>query len=68
MTDSPITTVEYEALCAWRDRYGRTWRRYLLAAWLGQHYNGCNMAGRDTGILREIRNQRGSAWLSRVKI
>ncbi|RUX95941.1 MULTISPECIES: hypothetical protein [unclassified Mesorhizobium] len=68
MSDTPITDEEREALLAFKAEYGREWRQYLQAAWLSYAYKGRHMAGKDTGILRSIRNQRGCQWLERVKI
>ncbi|ESZ06825.1 MULTISPECIES: hypothetical protein [unclassified Mesorhizobium] len=65
---TPITTEEREALLAFKAEYGREWRQYLQAAWLSYAYKGVHMAGRDTGILRSIRNERGCQWLERVKL
>lgn len=62
-----LDDAELAALRAFRDEYGREWRQYLQAAWLSDSYKGRHMGGRDTGILRNIRNRYGSAAL-RVKL
>lgn len=64
----PITDEERAALIAFKAEYGREWRQYLMAAWLSYSYKGRHMGGRDSGILRTIRNMRGCDWLRTVKI
>jgi len=43
--------------------YGREWKAYLSAAWLSHAYRGRHMGGRDTGTLRQLRNELGHDWL-----
>lgn len=63
-----LTQEERDALLAFKAEYGREWRQYLMAAWLSYSYKGRAMGGRDTGILRQIRNTRGGEWLQKVKL
>lgn len=65
---NPLTDIERQALTAFKATYGREWKRYLAAAWMSESYRGIRKGGHDTGILREIRNQRGPAWLRNVKL
>ncbi len=68
LDNSPITAEELEALQAFRAEYGREWKQYLQAAWLSYAYKGRHMGGRDSGILRNIRNNRGCEWLQKLKL
>jgi hypothetical protein len=54
---------ELQALSDFAAEYGREWKQYLLAAWLSYAYKGRHMGGRDSGILRNIRNEFGPTWL-----
>ncbi len=63
----PMREDERQALAAFAKDYGREWKQYLCAAWLSYSYKGLHMGGKDTGTLRGIRNQRGHAWLDRVR-
>lgn len=58
---------ELNALKAFAAEYGREWKQYLLAAWLSYAYKGRQMGGRDSGILRGIRNEFGSEWLAKFR-
>lgn len=68
MNTAPITSEEREALTAFKAEYGREWKQFLMAAWLSYAYKGRHMGGRDTGILRSIRNDRGGDWLRKLKL
>ena len=57
-----MTDEQREAVEAYAAKYGRFWKQKLLLAW---------QTGRDTSephgwALRELRNERGSAWLGKV--
>jgi hypothetical protein len=62
-----MTEVERAALAAFAKQYGHQWKAYLKAAWLSYRHNGIHMGGKDTGTLREIRNDRGMRWLEKVR-
>jgi len=68
MTRTKMTEDERKALLIFRAEYGREWKQYLMAAWLSYSYKGRHMGGLDTGILRQIRNDRGPSWLAKVKL
>ena len=68
MTRAKMTEDERKALLIFKAEYGREWKQYLMAAWLSYSYKGIHMGGRDTGILRQIRNDRGPSWLAKVKL
>lgn len=59
---------ELAALQSFAAEYGREWKQYLLAAWLSYAYKGRHMGGRDTGILRTIRNEFGNEWLFKFRL
>ena len=59
---------ELAALQAFAAEYGREWKQYLFAAWLSHSHKGRQMGGRDTGILRSIRNEFGNEWLHKFKL
>jgi hypothetical protein len=56
----PITlTDEQEAvLRAFAQKHGRTWKSHLLSLW---------ETGRDTGVLRQIRNMVGPSSLKKIR-
>lgn len=58
---------EIAALKGFATEYGREWKAYLTAAWLSYAYKGRHMGGRDTGTLRNIRNQYGVEWLTKFR-
>jgi hypothetical protein len=64
----PLTDDERNALLAFKAEYGREWKQYLMAAWLSYAYKGRQMGGKDTGILRSIRNEFGPTWLTKLKL
>lgn len=68
MNTGPLDPEELDALQRFAAEYGREWKQYLLAAWLSYAYKGRHMGGKDTGILRNIRNDRGNAWLHSFKL
>jgi hypothetical protein len=68
MNTAPLTEEERTALLAFKAEYGREWKQYLIAAWLSYAYKGRHMGGRDSGILRSIRNDRGCEWLYKLKL
>lgn len=59
---------ELKALQDFAAEYGREWKQYLQAAWLSHAYKGRHMGGRDTGVLRSIRNEFGPSWLCDFKL
>lgn len=63
MTQRPLEADELAALKAFAAEYGREWKQYLMAAWLSSAHRGRAMGGKDTGILRGIRNTFGPSWL-----
>ncbi len=65
---APLSAEELAAVQAFAKEYGREWKQYLMAAWLSYSYKGLHMGGRDTGILRYIRNTRGHEWLDKFKL
>lgn len=68
MNARPLEADEAEALKAFAAEYGRHWKMYLMAAWMSSSYRGRQMGGKDTGILRGIRNQFGPSWLVDFKM
>lgn len=69
MTKTPeFSTDETAALTAFAKEYGREWKSYLTAAWLSYAHKGIHMGGRDTGILRTIRNTHGVEWLTAYRL
>jgi hypothetical protein len=63
-----LTDDEIAALQSFEKEYGREWKQYLFAAWLSHSHKGRHMGGRDTGILRSIRNEFGNEWLHSFKL
>lgn len=63
-----LTSEELQALQTFAKKYGREWKQYLFAAWLSYAYKGNHMGGKDTGTLREIRNEFGNEWLFKFKL
>lgn len=59
---------EMKALQEFAEKYGREWKQYLFAAWLSHAHKGIHMGGKDTGILRSIRNEFGNEWLHKFKL
>lgn len=59
---------ETAALVAFAAEYGREWKQYLMAAWLSHSYKGRHMGGRDTGFLRQLRNDLGHEWLHSYRL
>lgn len=64
----PRTEEELEAVRKFAKEYGRDWKAYLEAAWLSHSHKGLHMGGKDTGILRYLRNTRGHSWLKSFKL
>lgn len=58
----PLTDQEVKALQDYAARHGRSWKRILNYAWMGE-------APRDDGhILRKLRNTHGPTWLDRYRL
>ena len=53
------TAEQWECLKAYAAEHGRAWKHQLLQEW---------QTGRDTGLLRQVRNQFGPRWLLLVDI
>jgi hypothetical protein len=68
LTYRDLTPEELAAIRAFAKAYGREWKEYLFAAWLSYTYKGLPMGGKDTGILRCIRNDLGNAWLHQFRL
>ena len=51
-----LTPEELQALQAYAAEHGRYWKQALRDDWYGN-------SGRDTGVLRQIRNTFGPSWL-----
>lgn len=58
MTNQP-TPEQIEALQAFADKYGRTWKRTLGDKWM----NGRDADEPKGYLLRQVRNQLGPTWL-----
>ena len=56
------TAEQLAAVSAFAVRHGRTWRADLASAWL----SGRDATEPDGHLLRQVRNQFGPVWLSRV--
>ncbi|MET3778095.1 hypothetical protein ABID20_003682 [Rhizobium alvei] len=58
----PLTEGEVDALQDYAARHGRSWKRILNDAWMGE-------APHDVGgILRRLRNTHGPTWLDRYRL
>ncbi|HCL65533.1 MAG TPA: hypothetical protein DIC56_11975 [Rhizobium sp.] len=58
----PLTEEEVNALQDYAARHGRSWKRILNNAWMGEApYD-------DGGILRRLRNTHGPTWLDRYRL
>lgn len=66
--DIELSPEELAAIKEFAKTYGREWKEYLMAAWLSYSYKGLHMGGKDSGILRAIRNTRGHTWLANFKL
>ena len=53
------TPEQWDALVAYAREHGRTWKAQLLTDWRD---------GRDSGLLRQIRNSFGPRWLMLIDI
>jgi hypothetical protein len=63
-----LTAEELAALQTFAAEYGREWKQYLVAAWMSESHRGLPMGGKDSGILRCIRNEFGNTWLHKFKL
>jgi len=58
----PLTEQEEAALQDYAARHGRSWKRILNYAWMGE-------APHDDGqLLRKLRNTHGPPWLARYRL
>lgn len=57
-----LTDEQSAALQAFAASYGRE-SLTKGRTWAGESYKGANMGGKDSGTLRDIRNQFGPTWL-----
>lgn len=58
----PLTEQEVQALQDYADWHGRSWKRILNHAWMGE-------APHDDGqVLRKLRNTHGPIWLDRYHL
>ncbi|MBP1847547.1 hypothetical protein J2046_005831 [Rhizobium petrolearium] len=58
----PLTEEEVNALQDYAARHGRSWKRILNNAWMGEAPHD------DGGILRRLRNTHGPTWLDRYRL
>ncbi len=58
----PLTEEEVNALQDYAARHGRSWKRILNNAWMGETSHD------DGGILRRLRNTHGPTWLDRYRL
>ncbi|CAK7261858.1 MULTISPECIES: hypothetical protein [unclassified Shinella] len=58
----PLTEEEVNALQHYAARHGRSWKRILNNAWMGEAPHD------DVGILRRLRNTHGPTWLDRYRL
>ncbi|KVK46672.1 hypothetical protein L905_11650 [Agrobacterium sp. TS43] len=59
---SPLTGQEEDALQDYAARHGRSWKRILNCAWMGEP--SCD----DGQVLRKLRNTHGPTWLDRYRL
>lgn len=59
-----LTPEQREALLRFRAKEGAHWKSKLSVHWM----MGTDERLEDSGLLRQIRNQRGPTWLSRLTI
>lgn len=59
--NSPLTDEELAAIKAWKDVYGKAWKKCLHNAWMAVYYPGLD--DNTASTLQRIRNQRGPSWL-----
>jgi len=57
--DRTLTAEQLDALREFAAKHGRCWKARLREDWYG---------GSDIGLLRQIRNQFGPAWLTRFEL
>ena len=58
-----IEDAQIEALLAFRERHGRSWKAALLAAWM----NGGDASEPGGSALRRLRNCSGPSWLDTLR-
>jgi hypothetical protein len=67
MQDSEkLTKEQFEAIVAWANIYGRTWKRELSLAWFNGDYGYGNRE--ISGYLQQIRNDLGPEWLVKFNL
>jgi hypothetical protein len=61
---APLTTEQEDALVAYAQAHGRTWKQQLQRDWMaaGSRWDG------PYHLLHRLRNTHGPAWLARVSL
>ena len=58
-----VEDAQIEALLAFRERHGRSWKADLMTAWM----NGTDASEPGGSALRRLRNRSGPTWLDTLR-
>lgn len=60
-----LTVDQFNAVRAWAEAYGRTWKSELSRSWMTGNYHGHNEI---SCYLQQVRNQHGPSWLVKFNL